>query len=41
MKGKLIAALLGLGLFITLVAHSQAVIISLVHLNMSVKEPID
>jgi fimbrial chaperone protein len=40
MKGKLIAALLGLGLFITLVPHSQAVIISPVHLNMSVKKPI-
>jgi P pilus assembly chaperone PapD len=40
MKGKLIAALLGLGLFITLVPRSHAVIISPVHLNMSVKEPI-
>jgi fimbrial chaperone protein len=40
MTGKLVAALLGLGLFITLVPLSQAVIISPIHLNMSVKEPI-
>jgi fimbrial chaperone protein len=39
-KGKLIATLLGIGLLITLVPHSQAVTLSPIHLNMSVKKPI-
>jgi fimbrial chaperone protein len=39
-KSKLIAQLLGIGLLLILVPHSQAVTISPVHLYMSVKEPI-
>lgn len=39
-KGKFIAELLGIGLLLILVPHSQAVTISPVHLYLSVKEPI-